>query len=241
MPDKLNCKATNFGLFLSDFLDLDTGTMALKRMPTGATSVDSVGNQLIFIGPIMPFIGYIDPSIKPFICHIKPFIFNRRINAFTLIELMVALSVVAILGLIGAPAMNQFIQSNRLSTATNEIIADLNLARSEAVKRSANVGVCKTNNQSSCTTAGEWLDGWLVFLDKNNDGAWDGGDEVIRAHQNLPNGFTVTFAADLVVFNHQGLVGSGGGDYLLCNTKIQKSRQLNLGPTGRIALSEATC
>lgn len=194
-----------------------------------------------FVGPIMPFIGYISPSVDPFICHNSPSVINSKISAFSLIELMITLIVVAVLAMIGAPAMNQFIQSNRLATSTNDIIADLNLARTEAVKRSANVGVCKSDDQTTCTATGTWLDGWLVFLDKDADGAWSAGDEAIRVHQVLPPGITVITAANSVVFNRQGLIGFGTGNYTLCNAKIQKSRQLNLSPTGRIALTEMTC
>lgn len=61
----------------------------------------------------------------------------RRQNGFTLVELMVTVAVLAILSTIAYPSFQSTIRSNRVATTTNELIASLALARSEAIKKHA--------------------------------------------------------------------------------------------------------
>ncbi|TAL73336.1 MAG: prepilin-type N-terminal cleavage/methylation domain-containing protein [Rhodanobacter sp.] len=74
---------------------------------------------------------------------------NRR--GFTLVELMVTVAVAAILLTIAVPSFNRIINANRLSTAANEMVGALNVARMEAIKRNGSVQFCSnsaTNNTS---------------------------------------------------------------------------------------------
>ena len=214
---------------------MDQNQMIRAPNHDGATQ-----NSMFFIGPIMPFICYNKPLVKPFICHNKPFVVISKIRAFTLIELLITLAVVGILATISAPSMKQFIHSNRLSTATNELIADFNLARSEAIKRSISTGVCKSSG-TACTTTGVWTTGWLVFADTDLTPGWSATDTVLRVHESLPGGISVTAAANVVMFSGQGLLSAGNGIYTLCSSEINKSRELNLTITGRVALGNKTC
>ncbi len=83
-------------------------------------------------------------------------------RGFTLIELMVTLTVMAIVLSLAAPSFASLLASNRMATQTNELIGALNLARSEAVRRS----------QPVTLLAGEanYSKGWSVFPDDNGDG-----------------------------------------------------------------------
>ena len=61
---------------------------------------------------------------------------NRfRQRGFNLIELMVTVSLVAILMGIALPGMRDFIRNNRLSSGVNDILHSLTVARTEAIKR----------------------------------------------------------------------------------------------------------
>ena len=87
----------------------------------------------------------------------------RKQSGFTLIEAMVVVGIIAILGAMAGPAFQTMIRNNRLSTAASLLQVSLNIARGEAVKRGADAKV----TVAAITTAGEWKNGWAVFLDKS--------------------------------------------------------------------------
>jgi prepilin-type N-terminal cleavage/methylation domain-containing protein len=104
----------------------------------------------------MPFVGLNRSFIVPFVGHKVPSTQKRRFEGgFTLIELMITLIVAGILLGIGVPSFNSFVKNNRIVSQSNELLADLTFARSEALKRSRDVHICKTAlpNWAFCPTA----------------------------------------------------------------------------------------
>jgi prepilin-type N-terminal cleavage/methylation domain-containing protein len=104
---------------------------------------------------------------------------SRRRTALaglTLVELLVAMSIAAILAAIALPSFASFIDEQRLRAVTNELVADLNLARSEAIKRNTRVLVCPKAGQSQnyCDpNTKNWKNGWVVCYDVDQDGSCD--------------------------------------------------------------------
>ncbi len=148
---------------------------------------------------------------------------NKRKNTgFTLIELIVTISVVAILASIAIPNYTSLIRSNSITAATNELVSSLLLARSEALKRSNTVSVCISNvEQDDCSAATEkeFEKGWLVFLDCNNDGALDSAgvdcdndgvnddaDQIIKIHSGVKtvNLQTTSGASSFIKYSFSG-------------------------------------
>ena len=94
----------------------------------------------------------------------------KKHSGFTLVELMVALAVLAILLTVGLPKMSVFFQGSRMVTNANELLSGLHIARSEAIKRNSRVTICKSTNASdaapTCATGAEgWDEGWFVFVE----------------------------------------------------------------------------
>lgn len=79
---------------------------------------------------------------------------QKEQRGFTLIELMVSLSILAILVMIGLPSFNDLVLSTRVKNAASDIYASLILARSESIKRGSNVTVTPVG--------GSWVNGWQV-------------------------------------------------------------------------------
>ena len=116
-------------------------------------------------------------------------------RGFTLLELMITLLIAGIILSIGVPSFRGVMQNQRMTTATNEMVMSLNLAKSEAIKRVAYVSICKSSNGVTCGDAAtSWNDGWIVFANATvaNVDVRDFGDELIRVYPGLRNGYTLT-------------------------------------------------
>lgn len=191
---------------------------------------------------VTPFICQKIPSVKPLIPKNKPSVRKNYYSAgFTLIELIVTLTIAGILIGFAGPSMRSFVFSQRLSSQTNELVADFNFARSEAIKRANNVAVCTSSNGTSCS--GNWQNGWITFVDADNSRTWTSGDSIVRIHESMPTGVAVNSSASIVVFDASGLLanGTGAGDYILCSSQTGKSRTINITSTGRYSTGSGTC
>ncbi|HSW53103.1 MAG TPA: GspH/FimT family pseudopilin, partial [Sulfuricaulis sp.] len=84
-------------------------------------------------------------------------------------------SVVAGVLSLGAVSMAGVMQDTRMTGMVNQLMGDLNLARSEAIKRNAVIALCKSDDGASCSRHAAWNDGWIVFVDDNNNHEVDSG------------------------------------------------------------------
>jgi len=112
-------------------------------------------------------------------------------HGFTLIELMITLFIASILLGAAIPSFVEMSVRNRLVTSTNDFISTINLARSESIRRAATVTICGTEDGAACD-ADAWSTGWIVFADTNSDGDRDVGEPLLRVHEGLGNGYTLS-------------------------------------------------
>jgi type IV fimbrial biogenesis protein FimT len=88
---------------------------------------------------------------------------KSRQAGFTIVELMVTLLVLSILLAAAVPTFRDFTRNNRMVAAQNDLVTAMNVARSEAIKRSADVILCPVlENTTTCTTSTNWTTGWMV-------------------------------------------------------------------------------
>ncbi len=105
--------------------------------------------------------------LRVFRCH-KSIVLQSS-KGFTLVELLVTISVAAILATVALPSMGNFINQTRLSGNVNEFIAATMLARSEAIQRAGAVTICRSTGAESGTNTcnnseSDWSSGWLVYV-----------------------------------------------------------------------------
>jgi type IV fimbrial biogenesis protein FimT len=112
-----------------------------------------------------------------------------RSAGVTLVELLVGLAVMALLLAVAVPSFSAMLQNTQRSTLTNDFLADLALTRTEAIRRGQRVAMCKSADGAACTTADHWDQGWLLFVDANNNGLRESGETLVRQQSALPAGW----------------------------------------------------
>jgi type IV fimbrial biogenesis protein FimT len=141
----------------------------------------------------------------------------RGAAGFSLIELLTVITIVGILLGIATSSYKYMTNSNRVSSEINGLLADLQFARSEAVRAGQPVSVCVANNSgTTCNgTAGagaSWQTGWIVFSDVNGDGSLTGGtDQPIRVQKAFSSSDTLVPSDTniaYVTFNREGFATS---------------------------------
>jgi len=196
--------------------------------------------------------------VRPFVCHIAPFIrFKRALvsplvgynvplvgnRGFTLVELIIVLTIIGIMVALAAPGMQSFSSSNRLTTQINDVLADISLARSEAIKRNVAAGLCVTAaNGTSCVPSGNWANGWLVYYCSSASTPCPSASKVtIKLREPLTGSNTLTTPGDEIAFSKSGLLSSGSGQLTLTDPKTGSKRIVCIGSTGRPMLYQTDC
>lgn len=105
-------------------------------------------------------------------------------GGFTAIELLVVVSIVALLAALAAPSFTPLIETWRVRQATESLQSSMFYARSESIKRGGQVVMQKIpNNTDGCSSAtnnADWDCGWIVCHDIGNNGACDAGDTLLQ-------------------------------------------------------------
>lgn len=91
---------------------------------------------------------------------------------FTLVELLVTVTLLAIAIAIGVPSFTSFQRNSELSSATNTLLAAINAARGEAMKRGMNAMVVPADG-------GDWASGLVVFVDRDRSLDFDAGRDIL--------------------------------------------------------------
>lgn len=132
-------------------------------------------------------------------------------RGFTAIELMVVVSIVAILAALAAPSFTPLIERWRVRESSEQIQSTLAFARSEAIKRGGRVAIQKipnnTNGCSTATGARDWDCGWIVCHDADGNGDCNAAEAVLqRVDTSAKVHVNRTGGGASIKFNRWGLV-----------------------------------
>lgn len=165
-------------------------------------------------------------------------------RGFTLIELLVTLALVVILTTIGVPAFRHITTTNRMATEMNALVGDIQLARSEAIKRGHSVSICPGNSPTRTKPhclAGHtthWSNGWVVYaLPFGANTA-----TVLRLHGPLTSDDTlVSNVGGAIKFNRNGFTTHAQTLTLNdANANTSERRCIILSMVGRVRLDTKT-
>jgi type IV fimbrial biogenesis protein FimT len=164
-------------------------------------------------------------------------------RGYTLIELMLTITVLSILLGLAVPSFLDTVRNNRLISQNNEFISSLNFARSEALKRSGSVSVCASTDEASCSGSTDWTTGRIVFTDTNANGTFDGADEILQTAGAAPVEFTMNGTASFVRFTSSGMTPPPALEFNLLRPGCtgMHARRINVSVVGRVATTTASC
>ncbi len=190
---------------------------------------------------------------------------KNSVTGFTLLELIIVVTIGGILLAIAVPSFDSMIRNNRLTAYANDLVTAMNLARSEAIKRGSSVTVRKVD-ASSCTATGtNWEDGWDVFTDVNGNGICNGGaggDTLIKTYVALNSPYTlrgrnnvtgidirnfVTFTPNGEITPVGAATASGTGRFIICDNRDgnnvpepNTARLIVVNPLGQLRTAQDT-
>ena len=119
---------------------------------------------------------------------------KQRQMGFTLYELMITVTVVAIILAFGIPNLRQFTLNSRMTSTANDLHAAFMMARTEAAHSKSNVTICASADPIGAADCdGTWDQGYVVFLDENADLNRDGAT-ILRAHPPADTGVLLRVA-----------------------------------------------
>ncbi len=165
---------------------------------------------------------------------------------FTLIELMVTLAILAVLMAIAAPNFTTYQRNSELTSITNSLVAAINSARGEAMKRGRYAMVVPVDKEN-------WSKGWLAFVDIDRSQDYDPttDDILIFEREAMPSYVTVSgngssnATEPYFMFDPVGYPKTKGGGFASVSISIARNdvsddqiaaetRRIILSSTGRV-------
>jgi type IV fimbrial biogenesis protein FimT len=154
-------------------------------------------------------------------------------RGFTLVELLVVLTIGAILVAMSIPSFTWLIANTRASNGANTMVAAFELARSEAIRRNTVVSVCRTLDPNAAEPAvacsnvagggyalDDWASGWVMFEKRGLLGAGtyeNGVDFILQRQQRVGAGnFRLVMQGNggpTVAYDRFGTAAAPGGTF----------------------------
>jgi type IV fimbrial biogenesis protein FimT len=99
---------------------------------------------------------------------------------------LVVLALLGILVSMAAPAVSDLRARHQVQAQAEGFLSSLVLARSEALRRQQRVSLCAQAVHTTCDALGRWQQGWLVFVDVNDNGLREAEEALLEVHAALP-------------------------------------------------------
>lgn len=165
---------------------------------------------------------------------------------FSAIELLVVVGILAVLGSLAGPSFLDAIDRYRVNAIRDELVATIQLARMESIRRGAQVSMRKTTG-TACSTNDDWSCGYRLFVDTDSDGVVDTGEVVLQTLA-VPTGYSLMHPSQgtTLRMNVWGQAQNTGNKFVIApptgvSSSATKAICLSTGGRIRSISASATC
>lgn len=176
---------------------------------------------------------------------------KSRSQGFTLIELMIAITVLSILFAVALPSYREFTRNNRVTAAQNDLVTAFTYARSEALRQSTPVTVCASADGDTCSGTSNWATGWIAFTDASGTAAQVNtpDDEVLQRWDGLNVDMKLEASEAFVRYAASGMIADSPAvssfpvtfDIHARDCAGPKLRHVEISPVGSLASTKQDC
>ena len=159
-----------------------------------------------------------------------------RNPGFTLVELMVATSVLGICACIALPSMGGLVERQRTSAAMNALMTHMALARIAAITYRTPAVLCPSTTGDACDAGTDWSGGWMLFLDANANRQRDTDEDIVRVEADPTSrhlAITSTSGRTTLRYLPDGRAAGTNLTLSICNRRAELLGQVVVNGMGR--------
>lgn len=159
-------------------------------------------------------------------------------KGFTALELIVTMTIVAILLATAVPAIKNYSWNLRMKTAMDTLRSDLNLARGRAISHNIQTVICPVSTNGDCSGQSAWQGGWIVFADLNADRNKQTGEPLLKQSDAIAMlDISSSRSRNRLRFYPNGSAPGSNASILFCDSRgAAEAGTLSVSNSGRIRL-----
>lgn len=165
---------------------------------------------------------------------------NRK-TGFSLVELMITLTIASILLGYAMPSFQHFKLNNQMNSERNRLTSSLHFARHHAISNQIYVVICPSISGKGCDNQSKWYEGWMIFQDNNKNRQLDNNEEVIRYENAMKSEIIATSSTYRQKIRYNGMGFSPGTNLSInfCDVRGKKyAKSIIINNVGRIKQSK---
>ncbi len=154
-------------------------------------------------------------------------------QGYSLLELLITLSISSILLTTGIPAFSDLIDTLQSKSDTQQLTVAIHLTRQQAVTHKQTTTLCPHQSNNECST--DWASGLMIFSDNNSNGKRDTTEAVIRVLPEFKG--TLRWASfgsnNYLRYTPNGFTLNQNGSFHYCTESSKHNRRITINRAGR--------